>query len=69
MLLEGFTALETCVFIGIIGIFVLVLISILAYAAWVIFGMTHAWLYTHTDLWLDRSRNSITDRVNSDKEE
>lgn len=69
VLLEGFTALETCVFVGIIGIFALILIGIVAYAAWVIFGMTHAWLYAHTDRWLDRSRNSITDKVDSDEEE
>ena len=68
MILETFTALEICVFIGIVGLLALAALFILGYTVWVLVVATQSWLYAHTDRWIDRSRNSIKDLVDSDTE-
>jgi len=53
-MLENFTALEVCVFVALVVFGLIVLISVIAPA-----------IYGWCDRWLDRSRNSIEDKVTS----
>jgi hypothetical protein len=55
VLLEGFTAAETIVAFGIVGVFFLALIGILALGAVIIWHRTTSWLHAQDDLWLDRA--------------
>ena len=54
VLLEGFTAAETIVAFGIVGVFFLVLIGIFALGAVIVWHRTTLWLHATDDLWTDR---------------
>lgn len=55
VLLEGFTAAEAIIAVGLIGIFALVLIGIIALGAVIVWHRTTQWLHAQDDLWLDRA--------------
>lgn len=55
VLLEGFTAAEAIIAFGLIGIFGLVLIGIIALGAVIVWHRTTQWLHAQDDLWLDRA--------------
>ena len=69
VLLEGFTALEVCILIGLVGFIGICGLCVIGYIAWVLISMSQAWLYAHNDRWIDRTRNRVTDIVDSDTEE
>lgn len=55
MLLEGFTAAETIIAMGLIGLFFLVLVGLITAGAIIVWHRISMWLHAQDDLWLDRA--------------